>query len=93
MDNLRLATISQNIMNSKISKDNRSGYKNIYKDIKRLGPGYWTVNITHNRAVYYKRFPYNEDGLKQAIAHREYKLKELHGEFTNFGNTTLTDSK
>lgn len=46
--NLRQATMSQNIANSRISKRNTSGFKGVTKNRKR-----WVAQITHERKHYY----------------------------------------
>lgn len=71
--NLREATNSQNIANSKLRKDNKLGFKGAYPHRKG-----WVSCIRHNKKLIYLGF------YKTPIqAHRVYaaKAKELHGEF------------
>jgi len=84
--NLRLATNSQNQMNVNAQRNNKTGYKNIltynshyYKNI------HYQVKIFFNGKRYCKLFPHTNDGLEQAIVHRNEKLRELHGKFANLG--------
>lgn len=84
-NNLRLSTSSQNQYNSKIRTNNKSGYKNICKGSGKVGFDSWMVYIGYNKNHYTKLFPYTDEGLKQAILHRDEKLQELHGEFVNLG--------
>jgi len=73
--NLRLASVSQNIMNSKRHRDNTSGTKGISLD-KRSGR--WHVYVT----VKYKRvFSKLYNDLDDAIAARHEAAKKHHGEF------------
>lgn len=77
--NLRLATISQNHQNSKLRKDNTSGYKGICW-IESMGK--WRARIGVNKKYIVLGF-YDTPEL----AYEAYckAAKELHGEFANFG--------
>ena len=79
IDNLRLATRSQNNHNKKVSKNNLStGYKNIYKTKSNT----YRVRIRiNNKTVYTKCFK----TLDEAILNRDLNLKIYHGEFCNLG--------
>ena len=77
INNLRIATRSENQCNRHCQKNNKStGIKNIYKikyDIFR-------VIITKDGKKYTKTFKL----LDEAIKWRNIKLTELHGEFASF---------
>lgn len=80
--NLREVTNASNQWNKTHNKNNKAGYKNLYVyRNKRTGLSYWRVGIKHNKSVYVKHFPHNDDGLQLAIHHRNEKLKELHGDY------------
>ena len=72
IENLRVATHSENSCNISTRKDNTSGYKNI----RKIGNSY-KVEITKDRKRYIKSFT----NLSDAILHRDMKLIELHGKF------------
>ena len=86
IDNLRLATHSENTCNSKCPKNNTSGYKGISKYISNKKSEWrkekWFASITKNYKTYVKLFPYTDEGLEEAIKWRERKAKELHKEFS-----------
>ena len=79
IENLRLVTNSQNKMNSKTYKNNLStGYKCITKTKYNT----YQVEIKKNKKkVYQKTFK----TIQEAIINRDIKLKEIHGEYANFG--------
>jgi len=79
IDNLRLATISDNTCNRKIQKNNKStGYKNITKTICNN----YQIRINKNhKVVYNKTFK----TLEEAITNRDIQLKLFHKEFHNLG--------
>jgi len=79
IDNLRLATHSQNSRNRKIHKNNKlSGYKNITLTKYNC----YQVKIwKNNKFVYNKTFK----TLEEAILNRDIQLKLIHGEFHNLG--------
>lgn len=73
--NLREVTISQNVQNSKLRKDNTSGHKNVLwcKKIKK-----WIVQIELNcKTHHFGYFDDKEDAINASIAAR----KKLHGKF------------
>jgi len=79
IDNLRLATYSQNCCNRLTAKTNKStGYKNI-----RFRNNKYEVNITKNN----KKFIYSNKfkTLEEAIENRDIQLKLIHGQFHNLG--------
>ena len=79
IENLRLATNSQNMCNSKTPKNNLStGYKNITKTKWNT----YLIQIKENyKYIYCKTFK----TLEEAILNRDIKLKEFHKEFYNLG--------
>ena len=86
LDNLRLITASQNIMNLKTSGRNTSGYKNISKSVDKRGNGCaaWKIDICANGKKIHKRFPCKEHDTtppQNVIDCRDKLIKELHGEY------------
>lgn len=83
IENLRLATISQNSHNQRY-QGNNSGHKDItkYYKIKR-GITYWyyLVGVKLNGKAKRKNFPFTEDGLLKAIEYRDHLINQFHGEF------------
>ena len=77
IENLRLADRSQNQCNTKMYKNNILGVKNI-----TLARNKFVVRIRIYNKTYRKSF-YT---LEEAIKHRDIKLIELHGEFSNIYN-------
>jgi len=79
IENLRLATLSQNGMNSKTPTNNLStGYKNITKTKSNT----YRVKIKkNNKIVYHKTFK----TLEEAILNRDVNLVLHHSEFHNLG--------
>ncbi|QIG68241.1 HNH endonuclease protein [Rhizobium phage RHph_Y1_10] len=77
-DNLRAATQSQNICNSKKSASNKSGHKGVYF---RSRDNLWHAQIGKDRKfIHLGRFTKKEDA---AAAYRR-AASELHGEFAKF---------
>jgi HNH endonuclease/AP2 domain len=75
IENLREGTRSQNQHNSKLPKNNTSGYKGV---IFHKASGKWRVRIKmHGKEHYFGMYVNKEDAIKVAIAAR----KKLHGEF------------
>lgn len=73
IENLRIATISQNIANSKISKNNKCGYKGVYK-----GNSGWRACIMKDgKTIHLGTFKDIED----AVEAYDTKAIELFGEF------------
>jgi len=80
IDNLRLATRSENMWNQKIHKNNNksSGYKNIYLTKWNT---YEVIIRKNSKVVYDKTFK----NLEEAITNRDIQLKEFHNNFMNLG--------
>jgi hypothetical protein len=78
---LRVATNSQNRMNSKVSSKNTSGYTGISGTDKGSGNLYWTVSHRVNGKRYCKHFPRTDLGLQQAIAFRKEMVEKYYKEF------------
>jgi hypothetical protein len=77
-ENLRKATYSENLYNSKTRKDNTSGTKGV--SFMKANNN-WSVNIFFRKRRYYK------GGFKtkeEAIAHRNRVASNLHKEFATF---------
>lgn len=75
--NLRAATFSQNSCNQKVRSDNALGIKNIHQKPN----GTFQIRIT----VKGKQVSGTKRTLEEAIAWRDSKLLELHGEFSSTG--------
>lgn len=81
--NLRLATKSQNAMNSKIRIDNKTGIKGVsYNKEKRKYEGYITINQKRIKLGYFKEL--KEAALKRADAEIKY--------FKEFANYDLINN-
>ena len=79
IDNLRVATGSQNKANSGEYKNNTSGESNVYWD---KATGKWRVKVKLNNKTHHGGYFVNkEDAIAKAIQLRD----ELHGEFANHG--------
>ena len=72
--NLRIATSSQQKMNTKIRKNNRSGHRGVSWCSERSK---WLVNIRNKFSRIVKRF----DRYKDACEFADKVLEELHGEY------------
>lgn len=90
IDNLRLATKSENCCNVGPRKDNKSGYKGISKEISYGHPRKdgtrkkyirWNASVTKDGKTYTKRKPYTNSGLKEAIEWQKEMEKKLHKEY------------
>lgn len=81
IENLRLATVSQNNMNKNAHIDNKSGYKGIYFDKQS---NRWKVEISFNKIRKY--IGCFTDKIKAAKAYNEAALK-YHGEFARLNKT------
>lgn len=75
IENLRLATISQNICNTKERINNKSGYKCIFWFKYKQK---WGVNIKKDNKNYHVGY---FDDIKDAIISYNKKALELYGEF------------
>ena len=71
---LRLATSSQQKMNTHIRKDNKSGHRGVYYDKQR---NTWNVHLKSGNRRITKRFKEYED----AVLFCEEKMKEIQGDF------------
>ena len=71
---LRLATSSQQKMNTHIRKDNKSGHRGVYYDKQR---NTWNVHLKSGDCRITKRFKEYED----AVSFCEEKMKEIQGDF------------
>jgi hypothetical protein len=81
LDNLRCCTKQENGRNrGKTREDNIIGHKNIRK--KENNAFQVVIILGLGRKTYYKTFK----TLEEAIADRDIKLTELHGEFANNGS-------
>lgn len=80
IDNLRLATRSQNSMNTKDSKNNTSGKKGVSRSRKG-----WRGSIDANGKKYQKRFK----TFEEAASWVDEKRIKLHGEFACFGGASV----
>lgn len=80
LDNLRLATGSENVMNVGLKANNTSGAKGVFWN---KSSGKWQVAITANGKQ--KHFGYFID-KDEAIAASIKAREKLHGEFCNHGN-------
>jgi hypothetical protein len=79
IENLRVATLSQNICNRKMPSHNKSGVKGVSRHKKS---GKWIVGVAYNKKKYH-------GGLFNTLEEAENRAKQLraevHGEFTNHG--------
>lgn len=74
--NLRICTAAQNMQNSKDRKNNSSGVRGLYKI------QHWAAEVTHEKRVFRKTFPFADEGRSRAVAWLEKTRREYHGEFT-----------
>ncbi len=72
LSNLRLATLSEQACNTKRRNNNTSGIKGVSRRGK-----YWIGQVVVRGVNHNKTFKKQED----AVAWRQQKAKELHGEF------------
>jgi hypothetical protein len=79
--NLRLASDSENMANSKIRIDNSSGYKGVCWSKQK---GKWVVNVHFKRKQYYGGSFIDRE---EAFNARNSLSQRLHGEFHNDGLT------
>lgn len=81
LENLRLATCSQNNMNMRRRKDNTSGVKGLYWHTRKDRPnGRWGASVTANGQTH-KFFSSN---MLDAVAWLYRTRAELHGEYARF---------
>ena len=79
IENLRLASLSQNQFNRKVNKNNKLGIKNISIETRTKNPTYSVRINKKKKQMYCKNFK----TLEEAIEYKKIKLQELHGEFAN----------
>ncbi len=91
--NLRICTRSQNCQNSKICKNNSSGYKGVtwfnqrkYKDKKYKGK--WRAQITHNNKNFHLGLFNNKTDAAKAY---DIAAIKYFGEFANLNFSTKTN--
>lgn len=92
--NLRLCTSRENQFNSKKSKNNKSGHKNILKvnwASKGKTYSYWRIDIRSGHGRYVKDFKYEEPLPQYIIDLANQKRIELHGEYANEGTYSEKD--
>jgi len=74
-ENLRLATRSQNLWNSRLSAANKSGYKGVAPGRQ---PGHWRALLVHNqRTISLGQY----DTPEEAARAYDARARELHGAF------------
>lgn len=76
IENLRLATRSQNCHNTKIS--NKTGIKGLY-----FSKNFYTVTIVSNGLKYSEKFPFTESGYNKSLKWLKTKREQLHKDFSN----------
>lgn len=93
LSNLRLASSSQNKMNTSAYKNNQTGVKGLSEWVNSCGTIYWKcqiwLRVNGKRDLKHKSFHFTESTKESqkevAIAWLERTRAELHGEFTNHG--------
>jgi len=84
-ENLRICDRSENGMNRKVQRNNKStGIKNIYRFFVDSYE-YYYILIKKRNIKFSKLFRTDKYTLEQVIKIRDEKLKEIHGEFHNLG--------
>jgi hypothetical protein len=79
IENLRLASQSENIRNSRLSKSNTSGHKGVCWDSKH---GRWLAYLKLNyKHVLFKLY----DSFDDAVAAVDSARQKYHGQFANYG--------
>lgn len=81
-NNLRISTKSENCCNRKKSKNNKSGYKNIYINEKN---NCYQIRIKKNHNLTHFDFSMSNFSLLYVVNFRDNLLKDLHKEFSNRG--------
>ena len=76
IENLRVATFSQNIVNSTVHINNKCGSKNVYFNKQK---NKWRAQVKFDGKTYAKDFIKIED----AIIHASFLRNKHHGEFAN----------
>lgn len=83
-NNLRIATTSENICNTKIRLDNKTGIKGLSIFTNRRGKSsktYWRARVSLHETTLSKLFEYSESGKNDAIEWLESTRQSLHGDF------------
>ena len=75
--NLREATNSENMLNRKMNKNNKTGVKGVSFDNQTQR---WSVQVYYKKKNYKKRF----DDFEVACEFAEFLREELHGEYARF---------
>lgn len=84
IENLRWCTKTENRHNSNAQKNNKSGFKNIYKACDKFERYYWRVEIDISGKKNTKSFRCEPDATEppiEVIECRDQMVKQLHGEF------------
>jgi len=79
IENLRAATKSQNLMNKEFGKNNKTGFKNVYKSKRRK---HWCVAISFNKI---RKYIGTFDNLELAELVAIEAREKFHGAFANHG--------
>jgi hypothetical protein len=77
IDNMRLASRSENCCNTALRSDNKTGYKGIYPRYGKWSVQIWKDKKCHNLGIY--------ETIEEAIAIRVMGLNKLHGAFALMG--------
>lgn len=78
--NLRLATVSDNVKNTRVQKGSKTGVKGVTYSTSSIGK--FEARIGHNGKNYYLGIFNTIEQAKQVL---DQKRKELHGDFLNYG--------
>ena len=81
--NLREATNSENMLNRKMNKNNKTGVKGVSFDNQTQR---WSVQVYYKKKNYKKRF----DDFEVACEFAEFLREELHGEYARFEQLKIT---
>jgi hypothetical protein len=87
IENLRIATASQNSFNQKISSKNTSGIKGVYWN---KNANKWKAQIMKNGKSHFLGYFDNLEDVRIAV---EKARKEMHGEFANHGGVNISAEK
>lgn len=84
IENLRHATFSENCYNTKIRKNNTSGYKGI-SVVRRGNFRFYYACIKTDFSNHNKLFDYCDEGLQDALSWLKYIRENYHGKFACYG--------
>ena len=73
IENLRLSNRSENLCNTKIRSDNKTGHKGIYARYGKWAVQIWKDSKCHNLGIY--------ESIETAITIRNLAIQRFHGEF------------